>query len=184
MKLARDVVGTKFNWDWLGVVWMSLIRKGYSTEEAITVLTELQTTGFAKIDKGNIDKEYKLNFNFPKEFFELDENRLSCSGYDFTLACGFRRDKIINNVFTDGRKWVEIYTTDADKLGLVSGDLVQVTTPVGSMDLKCSVTDKTQPGYLRIPFFKEINTITDAGKIGERELNPSYKHQFANIKKL
>ena len=184
MKLARDVVGAKFNWDWLGVVWMSLIRKGYSNDSAIESLTELQNTGFTKIDKGNIDKEYKLNFNFPDDFFALDQSRLRSPGYEFTLACGFRRDKIINNVFTDGRKWVEIYVTDATRLGIEPGDLVRVTTTVGSLDLKCSVTDKTQPGYLRIPFFKEINLITDPGKVGEREFNPSYKHQFANITKL
>jgi len=48
--------------------------------------------------------------------------------------------------------WVEVSQATADELGLITGDLVRVTTPQGNAELPVYVNPAAQPGVIAIPF--------------------------------
>lgn len=47
---------------------------------------------------------------------------------------------------------VEVNPTDAERLGVSTGDLVRVSSPLGSIELPARVTDAIRPGVVMVPF--------------------------------
>jgi anaerobic selenocysteine-containing dehydrogenase len=50
------------------------------------------------------------------------------------------------------KSFVEMHTSDAERLGVAHGELVTVTTRRGEVTVKAVVGDRTRPGALWMPF--------------------------------
>lgn len=189
LKLVKDIVGQEFKWPWLSIVWFQKMikfnNKQFDQTRSDQLLDELKT-----LDQTGTVKVVPPVYRDPPRFdhlvgnlFDLDSGQLTCKDFPFIVSFGFRRKNTFNNIISDRRYWIEMYPSDAEQLQLVDGDTVIVTTNIGSITTVCRVSDRLQPGYARLPAFKDLNLITDAGTPGKRELNPSYRFQFAKIQK-
>lgn len=89
--------------------------------------------------------------------------------YPFTLTTG-RRYELYNthtqtNLYATGVKikqteeTADIHPTDAEKLGIETGDLVEVSSRRGSVQVKAKVTDQVAPGLVFMSFhFEDVPT--------------------------
>jgi anaerobic selenocysteine-containing dehydrogenase len=78
--------------------------------------------------------------------------------YPFVLSAGERRAFTANTIIRDPQ-WrrrdaegrLRMSTTDAERLGVSSGDRVRLTTRTGSAPVHVDVTDTMRPGHLALP---------------------------------
>ena len=75
--------------------------------------------------------------------------------------------------------YVEIHPSDAERLGVKSGENVVLTSPRGSIVLPAWVTERAQPGMVFVPWFDEnklINDLTvDVPESWSKAKEPDYK---------
>ncbi|WP_456474455.1 molybdopterin oxidoreductase family protein [Candidatus Pyrohabitans sp.] len=75
--------------------------------------------------------------------------------------------------------YVEVHPSDAEKLGVKSGDKLQLISPRGSITLSVWVTERAQPGMVFVPWFDEtklINDLTiDVPESWSKAAEPDYK---------
>jgi predicted molibdopterin-dependent oxidoreductase YjgC len=70
-----------------------------------------------------------------------------------------------NNMLVAGEAYVELSCDDAASMGVVSGDVLTVTSDTGSVLLKARLSEQLQPGALFVPaHFREaaVTTLTDS----------------------
>ncbi len=90
-----------------------------------------------------------------------DPTELPDAAYPFVLTTGrilsqynaqaiTGRTKGLNEI--DGHSFIEINTVDADKLGIVTGDKVKVSSRRGEIESTTRVSGKTKPGETWMPF--------------------------------
>jgi formate dehydrogenase alpha subunit len=68
-----------------------------------------------------------------------------------------------NNQTVAGQPYVELYSADAAKAGISTGNAVKLTSGLGSITLPARVSDSLQPGLLFVPaHFREaqVNLLT------------------------
>lgn len=73
---------------------------------------------------------------------------------------------------------VDIHPQDAERLGIVQGDVVELSTPVAAIQVKANVTELTSPGELHMYHGYEeanINDLLDAGHLDPYTGFPGYK---------
>ena len=78
--------------------------------------------------------------------------------YPYVLSAGERRAFTANTIIRDP-EWrrrdpdgrLRMSNTDAERLGVSSGDHVRLTTRAGSADVQVDVTDTMRPGHLALP---------------------------------
>ncbi len=120
------------------------------------------------------------------------------------LSAGERRAFTANTIIRDP-EWrrrdpdglLRMSDTDANRLGVSSGDHVRLTTRVGSVDVQVDVTDTMRAGHLALPNGLGLtvddptggpvttgiatNTLTDHRDRDEWAGTPWHKHVPANI---
>ncbi|MCP4450124.1 MAG: formate dehydrogenase subunit alpha, partial [Planctomycetes bacterium] len=70
--------------------------------------------------------------------------------YQFHTGTMTRKSPVINQVSPTG--YVEIHTKDAERLGIVNGQMVEVTTRRGCVKTPAKVTTEIETGWLFMPF--------------------------------
>ena len=50
----------------------------------------------------------------------------------------------------EGENWVELNPTDAKRLDISDGDLVEVSSPLNKVTIKAKVSEGVQPGVLKV----------------------------------
>lgn len=71
-----------------------------------------------------------------------------------------------NNLLVVGEAYVELSCQDASSAGVAAGDIIVITSDIGSVLLKAKVSEQLQPGSLFVPaHFSDaaINTLTGSG---------------------
>lgn len=144
--------------------------------------------GTAYLHKGKfsrgLGKFHAVEFKPPNETTNKRFPFLLSTGrqlYQFHTGTMTRKSPVINQVSPTG--YVEIHASDAEKLGIVHGQMVEVSTRRGRVKTPAKVTTDIEIGWLFMPFhFKEgpanmltIDALDPIAKI------PEYKVCAANI---
>jgi formate dehydrogenase alpha subunit len=132
-------------------------------------------------------KFHPVEFKPPVESVSDDYPFLLSTGrllYQFHTGTMTRKSAVINQVSPTG--FVEVFTQDAQRLGIADGDTVEVSTRRGRVTTPAKVTDRIETGWLFMPFhFCEgpanmltIDALDPTAKI------PEYKVCAAAIRKV
>jgi anaerobic selenocysteine-containing dehydrogenase len=124
--------------------------------------------------------------------------------YPYVLSAGERRAFTANTIIRDP-EWrrrdpdgrLRMSNTDAERLGITSGDHIRLTTRTGSADVQVDVTDTMRAGHLALPNGLGLtvddpagdpvttgvatNTLTDHRDRDEWAGTPWHKHVPASI---
>jgi anaerobic selenocysteine-containing dehydrogenase len=118
----------------------------------------------------------KVNLVVPDLLAELrqlpSQKAYTTEEFPFVLAAGERRTSTANTIFRDSA-WrkkdasgaLRIHPTDANKLGILDGSKVKVTTKKGSVETIAELSDTLQPGYISLPNGQGLTTSNTDGSL-------------------
>ncbi len=129
---------------------------------------------------GHPDK--KIHLHLPDMIPELDALKdgfkpLTTSDFPFVLSCGERRDYTANGIYRDPA-WrkkdydcaLRVSPSDAETLGLESGQKERISTIQGAAETVVEVNDRMRPGHISLPngggLTNNLNTDSPLEKVG------------------
>lgn len=138
---------------------MNLFKALINSPSGIDLCVEAHDASFKRL--GHADK--KIHLLLPEMIPELQAlergfTPLTDEQYPFVLSCGERRDYTANGIYRDPA-WkkkdydgaLRMSPSDAQSLGVVSGDKVMVSTRQGEGEATVEVNDRMMPGHMSIP---------------------------------
>jgi formate dehydrogenase alpha subunit len=96
---------------------------------------------------------HKITFRQPAETTDKDYPLILSTGrtlYNYNIGNMTQKSKAIRQ--KQSKNFVEMHTSDAEKLGVVKGDKVKVRTRRGEITVDAVVGDRVRPGALWMPF--------------------------------
>lgn len=138
---------------------MNLFRALVSSPSGIDFSVEPYDASFKRL--GHADN--KIHLLLPEMIPELQAlaggfKPLTSDEFPFVLSCGERRDYTANGIYRDPN-WkkkdyegaLRMSPSDAESLGLETGDKVIVSTRQGEGEATVEVSDRMMPGHMSIP---------------------------------
>ncbi|BFM14663.1 molybdopterin-dependent oxidoreductase [Maricurvus nonylphenolicus] len=157
---------------------MNLFRALIDSPSGVMLTHEEWDASFKRL--GHPDQ--KIHLHLPEMIPELESlaegfKPLTSPDYPFVLSCGERRDYTANGIYRDPA-WrkvdydcaLRMSPSDAETLGLESGQLVRISTRQGEAQTVVEVNDRMRPGHISLPngggLQNNLNTEKAVQKIG------------------
>jgi anaerobic selenocysteine-containing dehydrogenase len=157
---------------------MNLFNALVNTPSGITITHEEWDASFKRL--GHAEK--KIHLYLPEMIPELDALKegftpLTSDEFPYVLSCGERRDYTANGIYRDPA-WrkkdfdcaLRMNPSDAENLGLESGQQVRISTRQGQVETVVEVNDRMQPGHISLPngggLQNNLNTGLPVEKVG------------------
>jgi anaerobic selenocysteine-containing dehydrogenase len=129
-------------------------------------------------------KDKKINLHIPEMLEELQKIESTPlptqQGYPFILSAGERRTETSNTAVRDA-SWhkkglyaaLRISPTDAEGIGLETGDVVKLSTRRATAEVPVEISDMMQPGHISLPNGTGVEYTDENGNVVKMGLAPN-----------
>jgi anaerobic selenocysteine-containing dehydrogenase len=181
--ILKNTIGKRYKSYFLSFIWLEFyISENYTIDEIDQLIELLEKNNYVTY-KSDYKRNLDINLTPPKLLASLKLNEFSLDN-KFILQSGYRTNEATNNVIQFQQELkVEMYYSDADRLGIKENDLIIIETALTSIEIKCTIVSNTQSGLLRLKNLPMINMYSDNKNIYDY-FSPQYKFLPVNIRKI